>query len=128
MKDDLISRQMAINMCREPRMRNADCSDFEMEIMMLPSAQPKIKCIANITLADEQIKEVFEKAKCNILAIQPNPRKKGKWIVDNVETEHCSVCKHRFYISALFAVGGNDEPPSCPWCGADMREEEINKW
>ena len=49
-------------------------------------------------------------------------RKKGKWIVDNVETEHCSVCKHRFYISALFAVGGNDEPPCCPNCGARMEE------
>jgi len=36
---DLISRQAAIDMCRKPCMRNADCSDFEMEIMMLPSAQ-----------------------------------------------------------------------------------------
>lgn len=40
---DLISRQAAIKMCREPRMRNADCSDFEMEIMMLPSAEPERK-------------------------------------------------------------------------------------
>ena len=40
--DDLISRKQAIDMCRKPRMRNADCSDFEMEIMMLPSAQPEI--------------------------------------------------------------------------------------
>ena len=40
---DLIDRQAAIKMCREPRMRNADCSDFEMEIMMLPSAQPERK-------------------------------------------------------------------------------------
>ena len=38
---DTISRQQAIAMCRKPCMRNADCSDFEMEIMMLPSAQPK---------------------------------------------------------------------------------------
>ena len=38
---ELISRQAAIAMCRKPYMRNADCSDFEMEIMMLPSAQPK---------------------------------------------------------------------------------------
>ena len=47
---------------------------------------------------------------------------KGKWIVDDVATEHCSVCKHRFYISALFAVGGNDEPLCCPNCGARMEE------
>jgi hypothetical protein len=38
---DLISRQAAIDMCRKPRMKNADCSDFEMEIMMLPPVQPK---------------------------------------------------------------------------------------
>ena len=38
---DMISRRAAINMRRKPRMRNADCSDFEMEIMMLPSAQPE---------------------------------------------------------------------------------------
>lgn len=41
MCNDCISRQQAIEMCREPRMRNADCSDFEMEIMMLPSIHPK---------------------------------------------------------------------------------------
>lgn len=40
--NDLISRKQAIAMCRKPCMRNADCSDFEMEIMMLPSAQPEI--------------------------------------------------------------------------------------
>ena len=38
---DLISRAQAIAMCRKPCMRNADCSDFEMGIMMLPSAQPE---------------------------------------------------------------------------------------
>lgn len=54
-------------------------------------------------------------------------RKNGKWIVDDVETEHCSVCKHRFYISALFAVGGNDEPPSCPNCGARMENYGTDK-
>lgn len=46
----------------------------------------------------------------------------GKWIIDDASIEHCSVCKHRFYISALFAVGGNDEPPCCPNCGAKMDE------
>lgn len=43
--NDLISRQAAIDMCRKPRMRNADCSDFEMEIMMLPSVQPERTCV-----------------------------------------------------------------------------------
>ena len=38
---DTISRQAAIDICRAPHMRNADCSDFEMAIMMLPPAQPE---------------------------------------------------------------------------------------
>ena len=38
---DTISRAKAIDICRAPHMRNADCSDFEMAIMMLPPAQPK---------------------------------------------------------------------------------------
>ena len=38
---DLIDRQAAIDICRAPHMRNADCSDFEMAIMMLPPAQPE---------------------------------------------------------------------------------------
>ena len=39
--NDTISRQAAIDICRAPHMRNADCSDFEMAIMMLPPAQPE---------------------------------------------------------------------------------------
>ena len=39
---DCISRQAAIDICRAPHMRNADCSDFEMAIMKLPPAQPKM--------------------------------------------------------------------------------------
>jgi hypothetical protein len=38
---DCISRQQAIDICRAPHMRNADCSDFEMAIMMLPPEQPE---------------------------------------------------------------------------------------
>lgn len=45
---------------------------------------------------------------------------KGEWVIDDAATEHCSVCGHPFYTSALFAVGGNDEPPYCPNCGARM--------
>ena len=44
----------------------------DAELNSLPSAQPKIKCIANVTLTDEQVKEAFEKAKCEILAAQPD--------------------------------------------------------
>ena len=45
----------------------------------------------------------------------------GRWINQRADSEMCSACGVRFYISALFAVGGNDEPNYCPNCGADMR-------
>ena len=49
--------------------------------------------------------------------------KRGKWINQRADSEMCSACGVRFYISALFAVGGNDEPNFCPNCGADMRPQ-----
>lgn len=45
----------------------------------------------------------------------------GGWIIEDAHTEHCSVCRYAFYTSALFAVGGNDEPNYCPNCGAKMK-------
>ena len=59
---DCISRQAAIDICRAPHMRNADCSDFEMAIMMLPPAQPKKGAIEQIKwerdVAIEQLKKL----------------------------------------------------------------------
>lgn len=49
--------------------------------------------------------------------------KKGRWINQGADSEICSACGSMFYISALFAVGINDEPDFCPNCGADMKEE-----
>ena len=50
---------------------------------------------------------------------------KGEWIVDDPQSEHCSNCGHEYYITSLFMVGINDEPPFCPNCGADMRHEKC---
>lgn len=73
---DLIDRQAAIDACLKGKTdglpaTNVACDCCAERIRVLPSAQPKIKCIAKITMTDEQVKEAFEKAKCEILAAQP---------------------------------------------------------
>lgn len=93
---DLIRRQAAIKILRESEEYDAD----------IPNRADGVR-----------------DAIIDIMSLPTIEERKGKWIVDDVATEHCSVCKHRFYISALFAVGGNDETPCCPWCGARMGEE-----
>ena len=50
--------------------------------------------------------------------------KRGRWINQGADSEICSACGSRFYISALFAVGINDEPNFCSNCGAKMCNEE----
>ena len=81
---------------------------------------------------EEAIKELEEIAEMTIWnyrrlattmaieALSSADRPTGEWVIDDAHTEHCSVCGHTFYTSALFAVGGNDEPNFCPNCGARM--------
>ena len=45
------------------------CKAVDMAIKALK--QPEIKCIAKVTLTDEQVKEAFEKVKGEILTAQP---------------------------------------------------------
>ena len=73
---------------------------------------------------EAKVDEVFEDIAKNRLQQWvdeiPTADVNGEWVIDDASTEHCSVCGHPFYTSALFAVGGNDEPPYCPNCGAKM--------
>ena len=94
---DCISRQAAIDICRAPHMRNADCSDFEMAIMMLPPAQPAPSQVA----AD--IARIVENGKDMrvIEAAQPTPDQNGDlWItvpdIDKVTCIYVQESKSKF--------------------------------
>lgn len=69
--NDLISRQAAIEAFYQYPNINWTTLDVMERINEVPSAQPEIKCIAKVTLTDEQVKEAFEKAKIEILAAEP---------------------------------------------------------
>ena len=94
---DCISRQAAIDICRAPHMRNADCSDFEMAIMMLPPAQPAPSQVA----AD--IARIVENGQDMrvIEAAQPTPDQNGDlWItvpdIDKVTCIYVQESKSKF--------------------------------
>lgn len=136
---DTIYRQAAIDAAIKADMENNNgilsekrARVFAEYISSLPSAQPEILACGegelnvfntNVIDCSDCIKHGgdwdCDHVHCH-KGKSVQPKRKGKWIVDDMATEHCSVCKHRFYISALFAVGGNDEPPCCPNCGVRM--------
>ena len=82
------------------------------------------KRIDSIPAADVVPKDFHER--CLEIEIQKRmalERKRGEWINQQADSEMCSACGVRFYISALFAVGGNNEPNYCPNCGALMDKD-----
>ena len=127
--DDLISRRAALDAvynCTDIYINNlpvmVDKADAYKALEELPSVHPQAKCIAKITLNEEQLRDAVEKAKHEVVTVLPQ-RKRGRWIpkidiwggtVRTTEGYNCSEC-HAW-------VDG--EYSYCPWCGADMRGEQ----
>lgn len=78
-----------------------------------------ISCNGNYKMALKLLLDKIE----GLPAADVQEIKHGRWIDQRADSEVCSVCGSRFYISALFIVGINDEPNFCPNCGADMRDK-----
>lgn len=98
-----------------------DCHHWEEqtekgEKMTRKEAIMKLEMLIDLSQQNE-LKNMHEALS---MAIRSLEVVRGEWVIDDAATEHCSVCGHPFYTSALFAVGGNDEPPYCPNCGARM--------
>ena len=91
---DMISRQMAIDTIMGQPPEPHYPSWYAAQIEKLPAAQPEQVCVANVTLTDEQVKEVVEKAKnavISVIELEPHwipcskrlPEKMGYYLISN---------------------------------------------
>lgn len=95
---------------------------FKEVIDNTPTVEPKTKVVANVTFDKEQMEELVEKAKADILAQIEIERPQGEWVYSqydanpNIGNWHCSKCRH-------IEIGGYNQKPNvnfCPNCGAKM--------
>ena len=107
---DLISREAL----RRSFIDN-DVDDFGL-IGNAPTVEPETKVVANVTFNKEQMEELVEKAKADILAQIERPQ--GEWTyIGNTTISHsikiceCNQCKQRIYGAHNF----------CGNCGAKMK-------
>lgn len=67
---DMISRQAAIDVIEAGRLTKLiDAETAVNGLKALPSVQPERVCVATVTLTDEQVKEVAEKAKNAVISV-----------------------------------------------------------
>ena len=86
-------------------------SEIEKKIDNAPTVEPETKVVVNVTFNKEQMEELVEKAKADILAQIERPQ--GEWI-EGTQGYYCSECEtiDRFYFEHNF----------CPNCGASMKK------
>lgn len=106
---DLISRQAALKNAHFPMIDDAGYEVVRVDdILALPSAEPKTKCIAQIRIDRDDLEDLVNKKVNEIVDKMAKP-KTGKWTeIENGEYL-CNNCLH-------ITIG---YPPSnCPNCGS----------
>ena len=111
--DELISRQAAIDAVSGGMCSGWDCDVID-KLKALPSVQPKERCIANITLNEEDLERIVKEQVEEIKELLPQ---KGEWIDYSSEGfVECPFCH-----SATNCDDNKDELHYCFSCGAELR-------
>ena len=137
-KDDVIYRRAAIDSLHGyfDGMLETDtwspCDVYGL-IELLPSAQPEQVCVANVTLTDEQVKEVTEKAKNAVISvIEPEPhwipcseKLPSETVIATVETK---VFKHRYVCEAVWVPRWTWKASFDEWEDCSEYKEEDDEY
>ena len=95
---------------------------FVMDIIdNAPTVEPETKVVINVTFNKEQMEELVEKAKADILAQIERPQ--GEWKITEAYPHkvYCSVC-YKTFADSKWEVWKDGSLPRafCPNCGARM--------
>lgn len=125
-KGDAISRQAAIEVLKDEwagvpvyYLRGDDVFEYsKFRIESLPSVQPKERCIATITLSEEDLERIVKKQVEEIKELLPQ---KGHWVgIDDEPFEdwECDRCGYTVFANDVTPIEYN----FCPNCGCRMEE------
>ena len=132
--DDVISRQDTINeiknvfddiLCCNVSVRKG-LPEAVRRIEMMPSAEPKTKCVAQIRIDRADIEDLVNE-KVNEIVDKMIEPKIGEWVeVEKNEYEGFSIVNMRCnqcgrYAYLVLPKGTKSVYDYCPWCKADMR-------
>ena len=116
--DDLISREALRNEVDTWGCNDYDKYDFLEAIDNAPTVEPTIKPICEVKFDKEQLHEIVDKAKAEVLAsIERQQDRWGKWSLSEIQ---CPNCLEYFQTDCY----SKEELNKCPICGADMRKGE----
>lgn len=120
MNNDLISREVLKLTIENFQIFNPKLSVYDVLKIIdnAPTVEPKFKPIAEVKFDKEQLQEIVDKTKAEVLASIERPH--GEWIKNAEEWQRidppyfCSECGH----------ANLRKTPFCEMCGADMRGGE----
>ena len=124
--DDLISRQMAIEAMGKAKWAKE-------RLMELPSVQPEQVCVATVTLTDEQVKEVAEKAKnavISVIELEPHwipcsEKMPSETVIATVETK---VFRYRYVCEAVWVPRWTWKASSDAWEDCSEYKEDDDEY
>lgn len=118
MNNDLIKRGLAISYAVSGLIRKIDGEEWirRSDVMESLNDVPPGEPTFTVKFDEEQLQEIVDKVKAEVLASSEKPQSKwGKWVITEIR---CPICLEYFQPDCY----SMEELNECPSCGADMQK------